>query len=154
MKPNSWKGYTIGDPLLPQTTKYPWRLDDEELMYPFYEKAVKAGITTVCIHKGLMPKDYETSIPGGAWQYANVDDLAEGGEGLAADQFRDLPFRASRIPRGPDSELAEFEKTGYIRWVSPISPQSRRNSASATSTAISARRSRSRRSPIRASAPR
>jgi hypothetical protein len=23
---------------------YPWRLDDEQLMYPFYEKAVKAGI--------------------------------------------------------------------------------------------------------------
>lgn len=30
-------------------------------MYPFYEKAVKAGITTICIHKGLMPADYETS---------------------------------------------------------------------------------------------
>ena len=41
---DSWKAYTIGDPLT-STTKYPWRLDDEELMYPFYEKAVKAGIT-------------------------------------------------------------------------------------------------------------
>jgi hypothetical protein len=75
VKPNSWKGYTIGDPLQPQTTKYPWRLDDEKLVYPFYDKAVKAGITTVCIHKGLLPKDYETAIPGGAWKYANVDDL-------------------------------------------------------------------------------
>jgi hypothetical protein len=56
VKPNSWKGYTIGDPLQPQTTKYPWRLDDEKLVYPFYEKAVKAGITTVCIHKGLLPR--------------------------------------------------------------------------------------------------
>ena len=54
VKPNSWKGYTIGDPLQPQTTKYPWRLDDEKLVYPFYERAVKAGITTVCIHKGLL----------------------------------------------------------------------------------------------------
>jgi len=28
-------------------------------VYPFYEKIVKAGITTVCIHKGLLPADYE-----------------------------------------------------------------------------------------------
>src|SRR4029450_9890165 len=41
-KPDSWKAYTIGDPLAP--SKFPWRLDDEQLMYPFYEKAQKAGI--------------------------------------------------------------------------------------------------------------
>ena len=41
--PASWKLYTIGDPLTPKT-KYPFWLDDEKLMYPFYEKAVKAGI--------------------------------------------------------------------------------------------------------------
>src|SRR5215468_11717202 len=41
-KPDSWKSYTIGDPLMPG--KYPWRLDDEQIMYPFYEKSVKAGI--------------------------------------------------------------------------------------------------------------
>ncbi len=29
-KPDSWKGYTIGDPLNP--SKFPWRLDDEKLM--------------------------------------------------------------------------------------------------------------------------
>ena len=63
VRPTSWKSYTIGDPLSPGTTKYPWRLDDEALMYPFYEKAVKAGITNICIHKGLLPKDYETKMP-------------------------------------------------------------------------------------------
>src|SRR5499427_8829658 len=36
-KPDSWKSYTIGDPLGP--SKFPWRLDDEKVMYPFYEKA-------------------------------------------------------------------------------------------------------------------
>ena len=75
VRPTSWKGYTIGDPLSPQTTRYPWRLDDEALIYPFYERAVRAGVTTVCIHKGLLPRDYETSIPGGAWRYAGVEDL-------------------------------------------------------------------------------
>src|SRR5262249_26605419 len=43
-KPDSWKSYTIGDPLAPST--FPWRLDDEQVMYPFYEKAVNASITT------------------------------------------------------------------------------------------------------------
>ncbi len=52
LRPDSWKMYTIGDPLSAKT-KYPWRLDDEKLVYPFYEKAVKAGINTICIHKGL-----------------------------------------------------------------------------------------------------
>src|SRR5262247_4295661 len=51
LKPDSWKGYTIGDPLFPSKLGSYWRLDDEKLMYPFYEKIVKAGITTVCIHK-------------------------------------------------------------------------------------------------------
>jgi uncharacterized protein len=63
VKPESWKGYTIGDPLNPQSTKYPWRLDDEKLMYPCYEKAVKEGINTICIHKGLLPRDYENRLP-------------------------------------------------------------------------------------------
>ena len=54
LKPCSWKSYTIGDPFGP--SKYAWRLDDEKLMYPMYEKAVKAGINTICVHKGLMPR--------------------------------------------------------------------------------------------------
>src|SRR6266508_6072399 len=58
VRPDSWKGYTIGDPLFPSKLASFWRLDDEKLMYPFYEKAVKAGINTICIHKGLLPADY------------------------------------------------------------------------------------------------
>src|SRR5215472_15348107 len=119
VKPDSWKGYTIGDPSAPPTNKYPWRLDDEKLMYPFYEKAVKAGITTICIHKGLLPKDYETSIPN-SWQYATVDDVPK-----AAKDWPQLNFviyhaakQAFLVP--PDEELAEFEKTGYIRRVSDL----------------------------------
>ena len=56
VKPNSWKGYTIGDPLQPQTTKYPWRLDDEKLVYPFYEKAVKAGSPRSASIKAYCPR--------------------------------------------------------------------------------------------------
>jgi uncharacterized protein len=120
VKPNSWKGYTIGDPLKPQTTKYPWRLDDEKLVYPFYEKAVKAGITTVCIHKGLLPKDYETAIPGGAWKYANVDDLPKAAKDWPQINFVIYHSALRAFLEPPDSELAEFDKNGYIRWVSDL----------------------------------
>jgi predicted TIM-barrel fold metal-dependent hydrolase len=120
VKPNSWKGYTIGDPLQPQTTKYPWRLDDEQVVYPFYQKAVKAGITTVCIHKGLLPKDYETSIAGGAWKYANVDDLPKAAKDWPQINFVIYHSALRAFLEPPDSELADFEKTGYIRWVSDL----------------------------------
>ena len=120
IRPTSWKGYTIGDPLSPQTTRYPWRLDDAALMGPFYDRIVKAGITTICIHKGLMPKDYETSIPDGAWRYANVDDV-----GQAAKQWPGVDFviyhsALRAFLEDPQSELDQFERTGEIDWVSDL----------------------------------
>ena len=45
LKPDAWKGYTVGDPLQP--SRYPWRLDDEKLVYPFYEKIRKADRKSV-----------------------------------------------------------------------------------------------------------
>jgi uncharacterized protein len=119
LKPDSWKGYTIGDPLFPSKQGSFWRLDDEKLMYPFYEKAVKAGINTICIHKGLLPLDYEKSWPN-VWQYATVDDL-----GKAAKDHPKLNFviyhgalRAFLEP--PDAALAEFDQTGRIKWATDL----------------------------------
>ena len=117
LKPDSWKGYTVGDPLAP--SKFPWRLDDEKLVYPFYEKIRKAGIKTVCIHKGLLPNDYEKSYKG-IWKYATVEDLPK-----AAKDWPDLNFviyHSALRPfiELPDPEAAEFEKSGYIRWVSDL----------------------------------
>ena len=115
LRPDSWKMYTIGDPLSAKT-KYPWRLDDEKLVYPFYEKAVKAGIRTICVHKGLMPADYEKSWPG-VWQYNTPWDIAK-----AAKDWPQLTFvyyhgclRA--FQELPDAVLAKFEQTGEIEWV-------------------------------------
>jgi uncharacterized protein len=119
LKPDSWKGYTIGDPLTPEKTKFPWRLDDEALMYPFYEKAVKAGITTICIHKGLLPKDYEKSVAN-AWQYATVDDLPKAAKDWPQMNF--VIYHAALRPflESPDEDLAEFERTGRIRWATDL----------------------------------
>jgi len=74
LNPDSWKGYTIGDPLAP--SHYPWRLDDETVVYPAYQKMLNAGINTVCIHKGLLPPDYEQSFSD-TWRYAMVDDIGK-----------------------------------------------------------------------------
>jgi uncharacterized protein len=118
LHPDSWKTYTIGDPLSAKT-KYPWRLDDEKLVYPFYDKAVKAGIQTICVHKGLMPADYEKSWAN-VWQYNTAWDI-----GKAAKDWPQLNFviyhgclQAFQEP--PERLLAEFEKTGEIKWASDL----------------------------------
>jgi predicted TIM-barrel fold metal-dependent hydrolase len=119
LKPDSWKGYTIGDPLFPSKQQSYWRLDDEKLMYPFYEKVTKTGITTICVHKGLLPADYEKSWPG-VWEYATVNDL-----GKAARDWPQINFvmyhaalRAFLEP--PAAALAEFEQTGRIKWATDL----------------------------------
>ena len=111
-KPDRWKGYTIGDPLSP--SKAPWRLDDEKLMYPLYEKAVKSGISTICIHKGLLPLDYES--PGRRVEVRHRLGHLQGREGLAADQLRHLPRALRPFLEIPTQACDQFEKTGRIHW--------------------------------------
>ncbi len=118
-RPDSWKGYTVGDPSAPTTRGSTWRLDDEKLIYPFYEKAVKAGINTICIHKGLLPRDYEKSWAG-IWQYATVDDVPKAARDWPQINF--VIYHAALRPllEQPEIELAEFEKNGYIRWTTDL----------------------------------
>mgnify|MGYP003964321111 FL=1 len=123
LKPDSWKSYTIGDPLSP--SKYPWRLDDEELMYPFYEKAVKAARNggpkaTICIHKGLLPPDYETSFKG-VWQYATVDDVPKAAQDWPEMNFVIYHSALRPFLELPDQAWNEFEESGgYIKWASDL----------------------------------
>jgi predicted TIM-barrel fold metal-dependent hydrolase len=49
LKVNSWKMY----PGMLSGSLTPYRLDDEKVTYPFWEKARKLGIKTACIHRGL-----------------------------------------------------------------------------------------------------
>src|SRR6185436_5056699 len=119
IKPDSWKGYTIGDPLFPSKEQSYWRLDDDKLMYPFYEKISKTGINTICIHKGLLPADYEKSWPG-VWEYNTVWDV-----GKAAKDWPKLNFvvyHGALRPflEKPDDALAEFEKSGRIQWATDL----------------------------------
>lgn len=115
-KPDGWKGYTLGDPF--QDSQYPWRLDDEQLMYPAYERMVKSGIRTLCIHKGLLPADYERSIK--HWRHAMVDDVGPAARDWPALNF--VVYHAGFRPllTSPDPLLAEFERSGRIDWVTDL----------------------------------
>jgi predicted TIM-barrel fold metal-dependent hydrolase len=88
-------------------------------MYPFYEKIVKSGITTVCIHKGLLPADYEKSWPG-VWEYASVRDLAKAAKDWPQINF--VMYHAALRPfmEDPAAALAEFEQTGRIKWATDL----------------------------------
>jgi len=65
LKPDAWKGYTIGDNTNKHLSKHPWRLDDEKLVYPFYERLVKwskqyptgrASRTSACTRASSRPR--------------------------------------------------------------------------------------------------
>lgn len=118
LQPDAWKGYTLGDPR--GNSRYPWRLDDEKLLYPAYEKMEKAGIQNVCIHKGLLPSGYRQKLTKQQIEYAGVDDL-----GKAARDWPDLNFIIyhSAIEKGIplQEDAAEFRKSGRIDWVTDLS---------------------------------
>ena len=115
LKPDSLE--VLYDRRSARPAKFPWRLDDEKLMYPFYEKAVRAGINTICIHKGLLPKDYET--PSRRLALRHGRRCWQGGEGLAADEFRHLPLGIACLHREAD-ERGPNSRTGRVRWTSDL----------------------------------
>jgi uncharacterized protein len=120
LKPDSWKGYTIGDNTNKNISKYPWRMDDEKMTYPFYEKILKAGNNIVCVHKGLFPPSIEQQYPH-LLQYSDVRDV-----GKAAKDWPQISFviyhSAYRFAGGGRAEdaYAQFERTGRVEWVSDL----------------------------------
>jgi predicted TIM-barrel fold metal-dependent hydrolase len=122
LKPDSMKGYTIGDNTHKATSRYPWRMDDEKLAYKAYEKFVKAGIRNVCVHKGLFSPSVEKEYPN-LRGFADVSDV-----GQAAKDWPDLNFiiyhsgyrYVGNMNVDPALALAEFERTGRMAWMSDL----------------------------------
>jgi predicted TIM-barrel fold metal-dependent hydrolase len=121
LKPDSFKGYTIGDNTNKAVGKYPWRLDDEKVAYKAYERFAKAGLVNVCIHKGLFPPSVEKQFPH-LLAYSDVRDV-----GRAAKDWPQLNFiiyhSAYRTGGGGSVQDAWtlFEQTGRIEWVTDLS---------------------------------
>jgi uncharacterized protein len=120
LKPDSFKGYTIGDNTNKHISKYPWRMDDEKVTYRAYEKFLKAGLVNVCVHKGLFPPSVERQFPH-LLAYSDVRDV-----GKAARDWPQLNFiiyhSAYRTAGGGKAEdaWAQFEQTGRIEWVTDL----------------------------------
>ena len=117
LKVDSWKGYTIGDVLGNQPTfDRPWRLDDEEVAWPTYAEARRLGVRNICIHKGVLPVNYQ-EIPN--WRYAHIDDV-----GAAAAAWPDLNFHiyhaGLKMWRDTEAVSAEFEATGTLDWIDEL----------------------------------
>jgi hypothetical protein len=120
LKPDSWKGYTVGDNTNKHLSRHPWRMDDEKLVYPFYEKILKSGNNIVCVHKGLYPPSVERDFPH-LTPYARVDDV-----GKAAKDWPQINFvvyhSAYRWTPGTNAAhgLRQFEQTGRVEWTSDL----------------------------------
>jgi hypothetical protein len=119
LKPESCKGYTIGDNTHKDISKYPWRMDDEKVVYQGYERMVKAGIKNVCVHKGLFPPSVERQFP----RLRGFVDVADVGQ--AAKDWPQLNFIIyhsgfRHVGNDPAETLAEFERTGRLSWTSEL----------------------------------
>ena len=120
LKPDSFKGYTIGDNTNKHLSKYPWRMDDEKLVYPFYERCLKAGLVNITVHKGLFPPSVEQKFPH-LLAYSDVRDV-----GKAAKDWPQLNFVIYHSGYrfggggGPEEAWVQFEKTGRVEWVSDL----------------------------------
>lgn len=120
LKPDSFKGYTIGDNTHKELSKYPWRMDDEKVVYPFYDKCLKAGLVNICVHKGLFPPSIEQKFPH-LLAHSDVRDV-----GKAAQDWPQLNFIIYHSGYrfggggGPEEGWARFEKTGRVEWVSDL----------------------------------
>jgi hypothetical protein len=120
LRPDSWKGYTIGDNTHKELAHFAaWHADDEKLMYPFYEKISKTNIRNVCIHKGLFAPALEKQFPH-LRPYADVRDI-----GRAAKDWPQLNFLVYHsayrwIGAPPSDAMAEFDKTGRTSWTSDL----------------------------------
>jgi predicted TIM-barrel fold metal-dependent hydrolase len=120
LKPDAMKGYTIGDNTHKELSAHPWRMDDEKLVYPAYEKFAKAGLKNVCVHKGLFPPSVEKRFPN-LRDYADVSDV-----GKAAKDWPQLNFviyhSGYRFAGGgtPEEGMEEWDRTGRSSWVSDL----------------------------------
>ena len=125
LKPDSLKGYTIGDNTHKDQSRHPWRMDDDKVTYKAYEKAQKAGLKNICVHKGLFPPSVEAQFPK-LRPYVDVSDV-----GKAAKDWPNLNFvvyhsgyryvGGGAIATEANDAVAQLEKTGRLEWVTDLS---------------------------------
>ena len=119
LKPDSFKGYTVGDNTNKRLANHPWFMDDEKLLYPFYEKMVKAGLKNVCVHKGLYPPSTTREFPKLA-MYADVRDVARVAKDWPRLNFIIYHSGFRWVGGSWADGWAQFEQTGRVDWVTDL----------------------------------
>jgi hypothetical protein len=119
LNPESVKGYTVGDNTHKDTSRYPWRMDDEKVAYKGYEKMVKAGIKNVCVHKGLFSPGVERQFPN-LRGYADAADVGQAARDWPQLNFIIYHAAYRHVGGDPKVALAEFNRTGRIAWTSDL----------------------------------
>ena len=119
LKPESAKGYTIGDNTHKNLSKYPWRMDDEKVAYKGYELMREGRHQEHLRAQGTVRAVDREAVPAPA----RLRDVADVGK--AAKDWPQLNFiiyhSAYRHVGGdPAVALAEFERTGRISWTSDL----------------------------------
>ncbi len=107
---DAWKCYT-GVP--EYKGEWPWRMDDETVAYPFYEKIRKLGKTVVCVHKGL-------PLPGSDHQFVHPGDIRK-----AALDNPDIDFVIYHSGfKAANYELPDGDgfigEDGYLEWTTDL----------------------------------
>ena len=116
--PIGWKMFPTGEPF--STNAKPWRLDDEKMVYPFYEKALKLGVKNISIHKGLLPAFFEKKHPA-HWATANVSDLEKAAKDWPGLNFIIFHSALKSFSNKPQQMMMkDFYKTRHIDWSTDI----------------------------------
>jgi predicted TIM-barrel fold metal-dependent hydrolase len=117
-RPEGYKGYTIGD----NTNKHlarGWRLDDEKLMYPAYERMLKAGCNVLCVHKGLYAPSVEQKYPN-LRQFVDVSDVGKAARDWPQMKFVVYHSGYRHVGGSPEEAMAEWNAIGRTSWVSDL----------------------------------
>jgi uncharacterized protein len=121
LKPDSMKGYTVGDNTHKATSRWPWRMDDEKVTYRGYDKMLKAGVNIVCVHKGLFPYVAERKFPK-LRPFADVSDVGKAAKDWPQITFVIYHSGYRHVGEGgtPQAAAAQFEQTGRVEWVTDL----------------------------------
>ena len=87
LKPDSFKGYTIGDNTHKDLSRYPWRMDDEKLLYPALREDAQGGHPERLRAQGTVSAVASRSSFRNLRGYADVRDV-----GQAAKDWPQLNF--------------------------------------------------------------
>lgn len=110
LKVDSWKFYPG---VVERKGEFPFWMDDEELMYPFYEKIQGYGMNLVCVHKGL-------PLPGSPLEHNHPRDIEK-----AARDHPDINFiiyhsgfKAANYELPPGDGY--IQEGGYLPWTTDL----------------------------------